>query len=110
MKKFMAIYNTPAAVMAQAAQISPEDHAKGMQAWFAWRDQCGDHMVDFGAPLMPGQTIHQDGSWASSNTLTNGYSILQGDNLQQVQALFKNHPHLSWGEGCSVELREFAEM
>ena len=110
MKKFLAIYNTPAAVRAQAAQMKPADQEKGMQAWFAWRDRCGDHLVDFGAPLMPGQTMEQSGRWATTTTEANGYSILQGDNLEQVQALFENHPHLPWGEGCSVEVHPFAEM
>lgn len=110
MKKFMAIYHTPAQVMAQNANISAEEQEKGMQAWFAWRDRCGDHLLDFGAPLAPGQAIHQNGSWTTSAASTNGYSILQGDNLAQVQALFDNHPHLSWGEGCTVDLHEFVEM
>ena len=110
MKKFMAIYNTPAEVMAQAGSATPEQQAEIMQAWFAWRDRCGDHIVDFGAPLMPGQAINQNGNWAAANAPTNGYSILQGESLEQVQALFKGHPHLSYGDGCTVAVHEFAAM
>ncbi|MEL7423353.1 MAG: YciI family protein [Bacteroidota bacterium] len=110
MKKFMAIYNTPAEVMAKAASMTPEQQAEGMQAWFAWRDRCGDHIVDFGAPLMPGQAIQQDGSWSTAEAPTNGYSILQGESLEQVQTLFAGHPHLAYGEGCTVAVHEFAAM
>lgn len=110
MKKFIAIYNAPAAVMAQNANATKEDMEKGMQAWMAWKAQNDNHIVDFGAPLFPGQTTDKAGNWNAANTETSGYSILQGESLEQVQGLFANHPHLHWGEGCTIAVHEFMPM
>jgi len=110
MKKFIAIYNAPAAVMAQNANMTKEDMEKGMQAWFAWKAQNEKHIVDFGAPLMPGQSTIKGGGWNPINSQTAGYSILQAESLDEIKATFANHPHLNWGEGCTIALHEFAPM
>ncbi len=110
MKKFVAIYYAPAEAMAAMANITPEQAAEGMKPWMAWKDKCGDAMVDLGAPLMPGQNIDASGNWKSSGTEVSGYSILQGESAEAVQALFEGHPHLSWAPGCSIGLHECAPM
>lgn len=110
MTKFIAFYHAPASVLAKNAQMTKEEQAKGLQAWFAWKETTGDHVVDFGAPLMPGQRIDKSKNWSATQTTVTGYTVLQGDNLAQVQALFNNHPHLAWGEGCSIDIHEYAKI
>lgn len=110
MKKFIALYYAPASAMAQMENITPEQHAKTMEAWYAWNTKCGEQMVDLGAPLMPAQNLSKNNAWTASNKEVTGYSILQGENEAAVKALFDGHPHLAWAEGCSIEVHEFAAM
>ncbi len=110
MKKFLAVYHAPASVIAAMANISPEEKAKGMEPWMAWMTKCGDKMVDFGAPLMPGHTTSVSGTWSPSTTDVTGYSIVQGENIDEVKALFEDHPHISWANGCSIEIHETIAM
>lgn len=109
MKKFVAIYYAPAEAMAKMANITPEQAAEGMKPWLAWKERVGDAMVDFGAPLMPGQATTGDNGSASSKAVS-GYSILQAKDSESCQALFENHPHTSWAPGCSIEIHECAAM
>ncbi len=110
MKKFVAIYYAPAEAMAQMANITPEQAAKGMEPWLKWREKCGNSIVDFGTPLVAGQSVNASGSWAGSTKQVSGYSILQGENADDVKALFEGHPHLSWAPGCEIEIHECAAM
>lgn len=110
MKKFIAIYNAPAEAMAAMSTMTPEQAAEGMKAWYAWKEKAGDAVVDFGAPLAPGSSINGDEKWSASDTKVSGYSILQGNSLEEVQSLFAGHPHLSWAPGCSIDVHEFAPI
>ncbi len=110
MKKFIALYYAPSSAMARMANTSEEDKAKGMEQWFAWKEKCGEHILDFGAPLMPAHTINAAGKWGQSTNEVTGYSILQGESEEQVKGLLEGHPHLSWFEGCSIEVHGYASM
>lgn len=110
MKKFIAIYNAPITVQQNQKNATPEELEKGMQAWFAWKDKCGEHIVDFGAPLSPGQNIKRGNAWSEQTSDTSGYSIVQAETKDQAQDLFIDHPHLFWGEGCTIDLHEFVQM
>ena len=110
MKKFIALYKAPAEVMANTVEPNQEEQAAAMQAWLNWRDNNIDHIVDFGAPLLPGNNLNGKGGWQASATEIGGYSILQGESAEAVQALFQDHPHLNWQPGCSIELQEFKAM
>lgn len=111
MKKFLAIYYAPASAMGEMMTMTPEDEAKGMGAWMAWKAKNDAHVVDFGAPVMGGQIINTiGGDWSNSTKEVTGYSIVQGNDVDEVKALFADHPHLSWATGCYVELSEFAPM
>ncbi|GAB3646077.1 hypothetical protein GCM10028791_05440 [Echinicola sediminis] len=105
MKKFIVLYHAPADAMEQTANTSPEDQAKGMEAWMAWAKKCGDKLVDLGAPLANGQALGPNGS-SSSDKEVAGYSILQAKDMEEAKALLKGHPHLGWGKGCSIEVHE----
>ena len=110
MKKFLAIYYAPASALAAMANITPEEAAKGMEPWMQWNAKCGDHIVDLGAPLMGGQHLGTTGDWSGSEREVSGYSMLQGNSIDEVKALFEGHPHLSWAPGCAVEVYECAPM
>ena len=110
MKKFVAIYYAPAEAMAKMGTTSEEDKAKGMEAWMAWKAKAGDAIVDFGAPLMGGQELSASGGWSGNGREVSGYSILQGESIEAVRALFEGHPHLSWAPGCSIQVSECVSM
>lgn len=110
MKKFLVIYHAPAAAMEKWANSTPEESAKGMEYWFQWKDQVGEHLVDFGSPLMPGQNVNAKGSWKGSTTDVTGFSILQAATIDVAKKLVENHPHLHSYEGCAITVHETASM
>lgn len=110
MKKFIILYHAPASAMEAMAQATPEQKEEGMKHWYAWKESIGEGMVDFGAPLMPGQRILPDGSTEVSTKEVTGYSILQAEDIDGAKALLANHPHLKWTEGCDIEVHETIPM
>ena len=110
MKKFIALYKAPVDAMANAGNATKEEQAAAMQAWLTWRDNNLENIVDFGAPLLPGNNLNGNGAWQATPSEIGGYSILQGESSEAVQALFKDHPHLNWVPGCSIELQECKVM
>ncbi|MFK7970205.1 MAG: hypothetical protein AB8F95_07550 [Bacteroidia bacterium] len=110
MKKYLALYHAPAALLGQMANATPEQKAEGMKPWLNWKAQSGESIVDFGAPLGGGQHINAGQTWGESQKEVSGYSIVQGENREAVQALFVDHPHLAWGEGCTIEIHEYLPM
>ena len=110
MKKFIALYYAPASAAVASVSMTPEQQAKGMKAWYAWKEKCGDALLDFGAPLQTEQHLSGAGNWSGSITAVSGYSLLQGENLETVKALFEGHPHLAWAPGTAIEVHEFKPM
>ena len=105
MKKFLVIYHAPASMMEQAAEASAEDMQKGMEAWMAWAQRCGDSLVDMGSPLVGGQKITESGS-SPSDREVNGYSVLQAEDMNAARGLLAGHPHLGWNPDCAIEVHE----
>ena len=85
--------------------MSPEDAKKGMEPWMAWAEKCGSGLVDFGAPLGNGQKVTKSGSAAGGSAMS-GYSILEAGDMNAALELVKDHPHLSWADGCEIEVHE----
>ena len=110
MKKFIVIYHAPAEAMAQMATMTDEQKAKGMEAWMAWKAKHDGHIVDFGAPLMGGQSLDASGAWNGSGKEVSGYSIIQGESAEAVKSIFGDHPHLGWAPGATIELHECIAM
>jgi len=104
MKKFVLIYHSTPEEMAEFAKASPEQKAEGMKPWFAWKERIGDHLIDFGAPLMGGIRINADGSTSPSTKEVTGYSVIQATDMAQAQSLIKGHPH------NGIELHESIAM
>jgi hypothetical protein len=110
MKNFMIIYYAPAELMAQMANVTPEQAAEGMKPWMAWKDKVGDRMVNFGAPLVGGVTVHPNGTSGPCDKEVSGFSIVECENMDEAKSLVADHPHLAWAEGCYIEVYEFARM
>ena len=110
MKRFIAIYHAPPELLAQSANVSPEDRDESMKAWFAWKEKRGDAVVDFGAPLVGGISVHQDGTSRDSTKEVAGYSVIQAENKEKAIALFEGHPHLSWHPDAYIEIHETTEI
>ena len=106
MKKFIVTYHAPASMTEQAMSLSPEDQAKGMQAWMDWAQRCGQNLTDMGAPLMNGQVLGMGGTRSSSKKELTGYSILEAENLESAVELLAGHPHLGWHPDASIEVHE----
>ena len=74
------------------ASATPEQAKAGMDAWMQWAKKAGDAIVDLGTPLGNGKNVSAD-LVRDGNTKIVGYSILQGDSLEAVTGLLKEHPH-----------------
>lgn len=105
MKKFIVIYHAPAEAGMHTNEMTPEQQAKGMEAWMTWAQKCGDKLVDMGSPLANGQSLTPAGSSASSKQVS-GYSVLQANTMDEAKALLQGHPHLGWNAACSIEVHE----
>lgn len=109
MKNFVAVYFSPAMNVEQMSSITEEQRNQVMAAWMAWKEKVGNTVVDFGAPLMGGQRLTPGNGWAPSNAEISGYSLLQGESLEAVQALCADHPHLGTPE-AAIEIHEAVAM
>lgn len=70
------------------------------QAWLSWKDSAGDAIVDFGAP-----TTAVPGGGGSD---VGGYSIVQADTAEALDAVFETNPHRQ--QGGILEFHQILEM
>lgn len=106
MAKFMILYRSSTTAREQMANATPEQMKAGMDAWMAWAGKAGEAVVDLGAPL--GSAGHV-GAGASGAADLSGYSILQADSAQAIEAILDGHPHLEM-PGSSIEVLEMLSM
>lgn len=100
MKKFLAIYQSSPESQQQMANATEEEKKAVMDAWWKWKSNNEQHIVDFGAPTMPVALL--GGAQASGNV--GGYSLLQASSLDELKAAFASHPHQN------TELFELMDM
>lgn len=100
MKKFLILYLSSVSAKDQMAQSTPEQAKAGMELWMAWSKKAGSAIIDMGSPLGP---------VGSSNSKVGGYSILQAESSQAIEALLKEHPHRK-APGASIEIHEFLKL
>lgn len=106
-KKFLIIYHAPIDAMAQTANASPEEMAKGMALWKNWAKRAGKRLTDLGAPLVNGKRLHANGSSAPSTRDVSGYSLLEAEDWDEVADLLSGHPHISgWHPDATIEVHE----
>lgn len=105
MTKYIVIYHAPADAW-ETTSSTQEEREESVKAWMQWASDCGDRLLDLGAPLMYGIQINPDGTTKTSDKNVMGYSILQTQNLDDAKALLVNHPHLKWDAKCTIEVHE----
>ncbi len=109
MKKFIALYMMPAAVLAKMGPPTPEEMRSETEKWMAWVKKYGDAVVDPGAPLGKTKRITAAGASDAKNEIT-AYSLVQGDSLDSVSKMFIGHPHFGMAEGGTIELVECLQI
>jgi YCII-related domain len=97
--KFLVLYRAGRSAREQMSAASPEEQQAGMQAWMDWAGKAGSAIVDLGSPLAPAA-----GSAASGNPI-GGFSILQAESVDALQAVLEGHPHTT--QGGTIEILEF---
>jgi hypothetical protein len=107
-KKFIALYLAPLSAIAQMKKATPEQMKEGMAEWMKWAKDHERSIVDLGTPLGKTKRINAAGTSDTKNGIT-GYSLVQGDSLDSVAALFEAHPHLRV-QGALIEVLECISM
>ena len=102
MTKYLVLYRSTATATEQMAQGTPEQAQAGMDAWMAWAERAGDAVVDLGSPLA---VIEAGGDGGDP---IGGYSILQADSTEALNAVLEGHPHSAMGG--TIETLEFLVM
>lgn len=110
MEKFIVLYHAPMEAMQSMATATTEEKQAGMGAWMAWKEKAGDAVLDFGSPLMPGESCGADGNFAPAMNEITGYSIMQATSADTLKEMLKDHPHLAWWEGCKIEVKPCIPM
>lgn len=109
MKKFLFLYRSATSAEEQMAKGKPEDMQKAMQPWIEWFKECGDGLLDRGMPLGNGKHVILSATSESTSQIT-GYSMIQAESMEKALELAKKQPHLTMGEGRSVEVLEVLVM
>jgi hypothetical protein len=99
MPKYLVLYTAGGSGDGDMGEPSPEQQQAMMQAWFDWKNSAGDAIVDFGAPTT---------AVAGSDDSIGGYSIVQADTVDALDAIFETNPHRR--QGGNLEFHEIIEM
>ena len=106
MTKYLLLYRAPVAATEQMAGASAEAAQAGMEAWMTWAGKAGSAIVDMGSPVAAATTVGAD---TVSGDSIGGYSILEADSLDALEALLDGHPHLHL-QGAAIEVHEFLPL
>jgi hypothetical protein len=83
---------------------SEAEQAKIMDAWTAWYDQLGSHIVDGGNPIGQMTTIGSDGSMQMGGgpNPVSGYTIISADSMNEAVEMSRTCPVLAGGGSIEV--------
>lgn len=95
MTNYLVLYRADTTASEQMANATPEQAQAGMQAWMDWFEKAGPAIVDGGSPL------------SGDDRTVAGYSVLQADSREALDAVLEGHPHLMVG---TVEVYEALPM
>lgn len=98
MTKYVLLYQ--GGVMPQ----SPAEGEKTMAAWMAWFGKAGSAVLDMGNAFGPATAIGAP----LADSGTNGYTTIEGANVEAVTSLVSDHPHLA--AGGRIEIHETTSM
>ena len=99
MTKFLVLYRANQSAAEAMAGATPEQQQASMAEWMAWAGRAGSAIVDLGSPVAPtaGTTVSGDS--------VGGFSILEADSPDALQAVLEGHPHSA--QGGTIEVYEF---
>jgi hypothetical protein len=103
MTKYLLLYRAPTSAQEQMANASPDQAQAGMDEWMTWAGKAGDAIVDLGSPV---STVKAVGPAGAGGAFTGGFSIMEAESLDALEALLDGHPHLHM-DGGWIEVDEF---
>ena len=103
----MLLYMAPVSAEAQM-NVSPEELKKGMEPWMAWQKKNSKAIVDFGNPVGKGSCFDKKGSSKSKSEVT-GYAFIEAKNMNEVNKILADHPHLMMPK-ARIEVLEIMPM
>src|SRR5579862_7358268 len=109
MNKYMILYKSDMDPEAMMRNMTPEQSKNGMDMWMQWSQKAGNSVVDLGNPLGKGQIVTKNGS-SKAPTGVSGFTIMQGENMDDVKNKLKNHPHFMGPGMNSIEIYEFLPL
>ena len=107
MTKYLVLYKSSATAAEQMAASDPAAAQEAMGLWMAWMEKAGPAIVDGGSPLGDPAVLPPDGG--QGDRQIGGYSILQGESLEDIAKLLDGHPHFH-SPNASIEVHEFLSM
>jgi hypothetical protein len=103
MKKFVVLYS------GGKVPTTPQEGEASMKAWTKWFEVLGKSIVEPGAPFGASKSVTSSGVQdGASGNVSNGYSIVQSDDLAGAARLVKSCPIVA--EGGKVHIFELAAM
>ena len=109
MKKFMALYMASSAVVAEMMKATPAEMKAEMDDWMKWSEKNKAAIVDLGTPLGKTKRLGASGGLSDTKNDLTGYTIVQGDSVESVAKIFKDHPHLKIA-GTSVDILDCVDI
>jgi hypothetical protein len=101
MKPFVLLYK------GGKAGSTPAEAEKIMKVWMQWFEKLGSSLVDGGKPFGLGKIVTAGGIKDGANA-SNGYSVIQAENLSAAAGLAKGCPIIS--DGGEVQVFETVAM
>jgi hypothetical protein len=89
MTTYLLLYKADPSAVAAMPQPTPEQAEEMNKAWMDWAASAGDAVKDFGNPTKAVS--------AGADDWVGGYSIIEADSADDVEALLTNHPHRAMG-------------
>jgi hypothetical protein len=106
MTKYLLLYRAPVSATDQMADAAPDQAQAGMDAWMAWAGKAGSAIVDMGSPVALATSVGAD---RATGDFVGGYSILEAESRDALEALLDGHPHLQL-DGAAIEVHEFLPL
>jgi hypothetical protein len=103
MKKFIVLYS------GGKAPTTPQEGEASMKQWQSWFGKLGSAVVEGGAPFGGSKTVTSSGTReGSEGNVSNGYSVLQADDLAGAAKLVRDCPIIA--DGGKVHIFDLMAM
>jgi hypothetical protein len=104
MTKFLILYRSSVTATDQMSANDPQQAQEGMAMWMRWAEKAGPALIDMGSPVGKSRTVPSAG--ADTGVPVAGFSILEADSADALNALLDDHPHLH-APGAVLEVLEY---